>query len=139
MRESFSIGRLADLTGCRVVTIRYYEQIGILPEPDRSGGGHRVYDRSHLERLSFIRKARELGFPLEAVRSLLELAERRDDASCEAVDSIATARLAEVKAKIADLKALEGTLECLLSQCRHTTVDECLILDAFRVPATPHA
>ena len=136
MHESFSIGRLADLTGCRVVTIRYYEQIGILPEPGRSAGGHRVYDRRHLERLTFIRKARELGFPLEAVRSLLDLAEGRDDASCEEVDRIATKRLAEVQAKIADLAALEGTLERLLSQCRHKTVDECRILDAFRTPAT---
>ena len=136
MHESFSIGRLADLTGCRVVTIRYYEQIGILPEPGRSAGGHRVYDRRHLERLTFIRKARELGFPLEAVRSLLDLAEGRDDASCEEVDRIATKRLAEVKTKIADLAALEGTLERLLSQCRHKTVDECRILDAFRTPAT---
>lgn len=136
MHESFSIGRLADLTGCRVVTIRYYEQIGILPEPGRSAGGHRVYDRRHLERLTFIRKARELGFPLEAVRSLLDLAEGRDDASCEEVDRIATKRLAEVKTKIADLAALEGTLERLLSQCRHKTVEECRILDAFRRPAT---
>ena len=135
MNESFSIGSLADLTGCRVVTIRYYEQIGILPEPGRSAGGHRVYDRHHLERLTFIRKARELGFPLETVRGLLELAEGRDDASCEEVDRIATARLAEVKVKIADLVALEGTLERLLNQCRHKTVDECRILDAFRAPA----
>ena len=135
MRETFSIGRLADLTGCRVVTIRYYEQIGILPEPGRSAGGHRVYDGLHLERLTFIRKARALGFPLDSVRSLLELAEGRDDVSCQEVDRIATERLAEVKAKIADLAVLEGTLERLMSQCRHKTVDECRILDAFRTPA----
>lgn len=139
MRENFPIGRLADLTSCRVVTIRYYEQIGILPEPGRSAGGHRVYDRRHLERLTFIRKARELDFPLEAVRSLLDLAGGRDDASCEEVDRIATERLAEVKTKIADLAALEGTLERLVSQCRHKTVDECRILDAFRAPANPDA
>lgn len=135
MRETLAIGRLANLTGCRVVTIRYYEQIGILPEPGRSAGGHRVYDVVHLERLTFIRKARALGFPLEAVRSLLDLAEGRDDVSCEEVDRIATERLAEVKAKIADLAILEGTLERLMSQCRHKTVDECRILDAFRTLA----
>ena len=132
MPKSFSIGNLADLTGCKVVTIRYYEQIGILPEPGRSAGGHRIYDILHLERLSFIRKARELGFPLESVRGLLALSERPHDAPCAEVDGITTARLAEVKAKIADLRALERTLERLLSQCGHTTVDQCRILDAFR-------
>ena len=139
MRENFSIGHLADLTGCRVVTIRYYERIGILPEPGRSAGGHRVYDATHLELLTFIRKARALGFPLHTVRSLIDLAQGHDDASCSEVDRIATARLAEVKAKIADLGALEGTLERLLRQCRHTTLDECRILDAFRRTAATDA
>lgn len=133
MGKNLSIGTLADLTGCKVVTIRYYEQIGMLPEPGRSAGGHRVYDRHHLERLLFIRKARELGFPLETVRGLLALSERSDDAPCAEVDRMATARLLEVKAKIADLTALQATLERLLDQCGHTTIDECRILDAFRV------
>ena len=132
MSKSLSIGTLADFTGCKVVTIRYYERIGILPEPGRSAGGHRVYDRHHLERLMFIRKARELGFPLETVRGLLALSERSDDAPCAEVDKMAAARLREVKAKIADLRALESTLERLLKQCGHTTIDECRILDAFR-------
>lgn len=133
MSKNISIGTLADLTGCKVVTVRYYEQIGVLPEPSRSTGGHRVYDRHHLERLMFIRKARELGFPLETVRGLLALSERSDDAPCAEVDKMAAARLREVKAKIADLRALEATLERLLKQCGHTTIDECRILDAFRV------
>lgn len=135
MQESFSIGALARLTSCQVVTIRYYEKIGILPEPARGAGGHRLYDRCHLDQLTFIRKARALGFPLGTVRSLLDLSESREDASCEEVDMIASARLAEVKAKIVDLRALEETLEGLMSQCRHTTVEECRILDAFRTRA----
>lgn len=133
MPKGFSIGNLADLTGCKVVTIRYYERIGMLPEPRRSAGGHRIYDSLHLERLAFIRKARELGFPLESVRGLLALSERPDNSPCAEVDSITTARLAEVRGKIGDLRALEHTLERLLSQCGHTTVDQCRILDAFRI------
>ena len=132
MGKILSIGALATLTGCKVVTIRYYEQIGMLLEPGRSAGGHRVYDRHHLERLRFIRKARELGFPLETVRGLLALSERSDDAPCEEVDRMAAARLREVRAKIEDLRAREATLERLLKQCGHTTLDECRILDAFR-------
>lgn len=132
MDKTLSIGTLASLTGCKVVTIRYYEQIGMVPEPGRSAGGHRVYDRHHFERLLFIRKARELGFPLESVRGLLALSERSDDAPCAEVDKMAAARLREVRTKIADLRAFEATLGHLLKQCGQTTIDECRILDAFR-------
>jgi len=132
MRQNFSIGALATVTGCKVVTIRYYEKIGLLAEPGRNRGGHRIYDRRHLERLVFIRKARELGFPLGTVRELLSLSARPVEAPCSEVDSIAIARLAEVRGKIADLKALEATLSRLLTQCGHTTLDDCRILDAFR-------
>lgn len=137
MQQTFSIGRLAGLTGCKVVTIRYYEQIGILPAPHRSAGGHRVYDTGHLERLTFIRRARDLGFSLEAVRSLLALSERPDHRPCEEVDRIASARLAEVKERIADLRALEHALERLLNQCAHTSLEECRVLDAFRAEVPP--
>lgn len=139
MGATFSIGVLAGRTGCKVVTVRYYEQIGILPEPDRSAGGHRVYNHFHLDRLTFIRRARDLGFPLEAVRGLLALSERPDSAPCAEADRITTVRLAEVKAKITDLRALEHTLERLLRQCGNRTVDECRILDAFRTEAATAA
>lgn len=132
MRDHFSIGELGRLAGCQVVTIRYYEKIGILPEPDRSAGGHRVYSGAHRERLTFIRKARELGFTLDTVRSLLSLSERPESAPCADVDRIAVQHLAEVRGKIADLKSLEATLERLLDVCGHTTVEQCRILDALR-------
>lgn len=127
-----SIGKLAALTTCKTVTIRYYEQVGLLPEPDRRASGHRVYGDSHLARLRFIRKARELGFPLSAIRDLLALSERSGQTPCEEVDRIAGERLAEVRVKLSDLKALEQTLEGLLDECRHTTLRECRILDAFQ-------
>ena len=130
MKENLSIGQLAKLTDCRVVTIRYYEKVGLLPEPRRSAGGHRVYGPEHLRRLAFVRKGRELGFPLDAVRSLLDLVERKEE-PCAAVDAITEAHLAEVRAKIADLKALEGILQGLLRRCGHTTVCECEILGAL--------
>lgn len=113
-----------------MVTIRYYEQVGLLPEPRRSAGGHRVYGPEHLRRLAFIRKGRELGFPLDAVRSLLDLVERKEE-PCATVDAITETHLAEVRAKIADLKSLEGILQGLLRRCGHTTVCECEILGAL--------
>ncbi|MFD1788545.1 helix-turn-helix domain-containing protein [Sphingomonas floccifaciens] len=132
MQQFFPIGELARLTGCRVVTIRYYERIGMLPEPARSTGGHRIYDHGHLDRLTFIRKARELGFPLDAVRSLLVLSERSQAAPCADIDRITATRLQEVRGKIKDLKALEQTLECLLGECGRTTIEDCRVLDALR-------
>lgn len=132
MRDSFSIGELGRLTGCRVVTIRYYEGIGILPEPERTAGGHRIYGGAHLERLAFIRKGRELGFSLDSIRSLLMLSERRQDASCAEVDKIAVSHLAEVRGKIADLMALETVLVRAIEDCGRTIVEDCQVLDALR-------
>lgn len=139
MRENFSIGTLGRLVGCQVVTIRYYEKIGMLPEPDRSAGGHRIYNGVHRERLAFIRKARELGFTLDTVRSLVALSERPDGDPCADIDRIAGQHLAEVRGKIADLRTLEATLEGLLDVCGHTTVEECRVLDALRQDAEPRS
>lgn len=136
MSKSIPIGELARRTGCRVVTIRYYERIGMLPKPARSEGGHRLYELSHLERLTFIRKARELGFSLDAVRSLMALSGQSPASSCAEIDKIATAQVAEVRSKIANLQALEATLERLLDQCQRKTIEECRILDAFRAGTT---
>lgn len=132
MGHSYSIGELGRLTSCRVVTIRYYESIGILPEPERTAGGHRVYGHAHLEQLAFIRKGRELGFSLDSIRSLLMFSERRQDVSCAEVDKIAVTHLAEVRGKIADLKALEMVLVRALEDCGRTNVEDCQVLEALR-------
>ena len=132
MPENFSIGELGRRARCKVVTIRYYEQIGMIAKPSRSEGGHRVYQAHHLERLTFIRKARELGFSLEAVRSLLKLSDRPDTSPCADVDRLAVAHLEDVRAKIDDLRQLEIRLEQVLAGCSHTTVEDCQVLDALR-------
>jgi DNA-binding transcriptional MerR regulator len=99
MTERFSIGDLARRTGTKIETIRYYERIGLLPTPARSRGNYRLYAPSHLERLSFIRRGRDLGFSLDEVRALLGLSDDRTQ-SCAEVDRIARLHLAEVKRKI---------------------------------------
>ena len=108
-----TIGKLGEAAGVKVPTIRYYEQIGLLPEPDRSAGNQRLYGQSALDRLAFIRHARELGFPLDAIRDLLSLSDRPDQ-SCAAADVIARAQLAEVEmvvqcagGRIADCRVIE--------------------------------
>ncbi|MBN8841876.1 MAG: helix-turn-helix domain-containing protein [Sphingomonadales bacterium] len=95
MSDLMAIGNLSRKTGVKVPTIRYYEGIGLLPAPPRSEGNRRLYGAKAVDRLRFIRHARELGFEIDAIRTLLQLQENPGQ-SCAAVDTIAKARLAEV-------------------------------------------
>lgn len=126
----FPIGKLARATDTKVETIRYYERIALLPEPARTTGNYRAYSFRHLERLSFIRRARGLGFSLDQIRQLLALSDDRDR-SCEEADAIAKTHLDEVNAKIADLIALRSELDSLIQQCRGGTIDDCRIIEAL--------
>jgi Cu(I)-responsive transcriptional regulator len=126
----FNIGALARATGTKVETVRWYEKVGLLPAPARSTGNYRTYGEAHLGRLSFIRRARELGFSLDQIRALLGLV-GQPDLPCEAVDAIAREHLAEVDRKIADLQALRRELDLLISQCGCGTVSECRIVEAL--------
>ena len=125
-----TIGDLARVTGTKVETVRYYERIGLLPAPDRTSGNYRAYDATHLNRLSFIRRARDLGFSIEQLRELLSLADQTDR-SCEAVDAIAREHLCEVERKISDLQALRRELDTIISQCGCGTIAECRIIEAL--------
>ncbi|MDB5398655.1 MAG: hypothetical protein QOD93_3264 [Acetobacteraceae bacterium] len=125
-----NVGELARTVDTKAETIRYYERIGLLPEPPRTSGNYRDYSARHVSRLSFIRRARDLGFSIEQIRVLLDLADQKEQ-SCAAVDAIARAHLADVKRKLADLTALRRELDSLIGQCRHGTVAECRILEAL--------
>lgn len=131
---NLSIGELAKRTRTKVETIRYYERIGLLPDPVRTAGNYRSYDDVQLGRLSFVRRARDLGFSLDQVRELLDLADQRDR-SCEAVDVIARQHLDEVERKIADLIALRDELSSMLGRCRRGTVADCRIIETLAPPA----
>src|SRR3546814_1910820 len=99
-----------------VETIRYYERIGLLPKPPRTNGNYRDYGQAELGRLSFIRRARDLGFSLDQVRALLNLSDDRGR-DCAGIDRIAHAHLAEVDRKIADLTALRRELKAVIDSC----------------------
>lgn len=124
------IGELANATANKVETVRYYERIGLLSPPARTSANYRAYGSEHLARLSFIRRARDLGFTLEAVRQLLTLSDDRSQ-SCEAVDSIARVHLTEVERKIGDLTALRSELDRVVGACRHGTVGKCKIIETL--------
>jgi len=126
-----AIGTLAKRTGTKVQTIRYYEQIGLLPEPGRTEGGQRRYGDKDLDRLAFIRHARQLGFTLEAIRELLDLSDN-PSRSCAEVDVIAHRQLKEVEARIARLEALRKELKRMLRECSRDTVSDCRVLEVLR-------
>ncbi|MCL4187616.1 MAG: helix-turn-helix domain-containing protein [Rhodobacteraceae bacterium] len=125
-----TIGKLGQATGVKVPTIRYYEQIGLLPETERSAGNQRLYGRMALDRLAFIRHARDLGFTLEAIRDLLSLADH-PDRPCAAADAIARAQLAEVESRIARLMALKAELERMVVHCAHGTIADCRVIEVL--------
>ncbi|MCT4656340.1 MAG: helix-turn-helix domain-containing protein [Cohaesibacter sp.] len=122
-----SIGDLSRNTGTKVPTIRYYEKIGLLAEPERSEGGQRRYDQEAQQRLTFIRHARDLGFGLDAIRDLLDLT-RNPDQSCETADHLAIQQLELVKQHIARLEALKLELERMIGGCEHEDVANCRII-----------
>lgn len=130
---TLKIGDLSRATHTTVETIRYYEQIGLLPAPARTVGNYRAYEAGHLIRLSFIRRARDLGFTLDQVRDLLSLSDRKSE-SCESVDAIARAHLADVDRKIADLEALRTELDSYINQCSCGTIADCRIIEALAPP-----
>ncbi len=126
-----SIGTLAKRTGTKVQTIRYYEQIGLMPEPGRTDGGQRRYGDVELDRLSFIRHSRQLGFSLQAIRELLDLSDS-PERSCAQVDAVAQKQLREVEARIARLEALRVELQRMIRECHADRVANCRILEVLR-------
>jgi MerR family mercuric resistance operon transcriptional regulator len=126
--ETFSIGSLSRLTGVNIETVRYYERIEMLPAPPRTEGGRRVYGSSQVRTLSFIRRARELGFTLAEVRTLLGLADT-SKRSCADVAVIASAHLAAVRSKLTDLARLEVILAGTLAKCTGGSSPECPVID----------
>jgi len=130
MSERYSIGKVAKAANCKVQTIRYYEQIGILPEPARTEGNQRIYNQQHLDRLSFIRHSRELGFSLEQIREILTLVDEPTH-SCSEVDRIARTHLEEVESKIRRLEGMRGELQRMISRCAGGKVTECRIIESL--------
>lgn len=123
-----AIGELSVRTQVKVPTIRYYEQIGLLPEPSRTEGKQRRYGDEELKRVNFIRHARELGFDIDDIRQLLDLTSRPQD-SCHQADSIALHHLADIEERIAALQSLRAELARMVDECRHGHVCECRIVE----------
>jgi MerR family transcriptional regulator, mercuric resistance operon regulatory protein len=128
--QALRIGALSRLSGVKVETIRYHEREGLLAKPERTVGGGRLYRPSDAERLAFIRRTRELGFPLDEVRELLGLADQRSR-SCRRVHAVATAHLAEIRRKIEDMRRMERILAGMVADCAEGTMSDCPLLEAL--------
>lgn len=128
--QSYAIGDLARATGVKATTIRWYEQEGWLPPPARTAGGHRAYGPAHLRRLGFIRHARELGFASEAIRALLDLADR-PQADCTQAHALATAQIAEIDARMRRLVALRAELSRMAAGCEGGSAGDCRIIETL--------
>ena len=125
-----TIGQLSKAGGVKVTTIRYYESIGLMGEPDRSESGQRLYTDDAVHRLSFIRHARDLGFPMDAVRELMKL-QTEPGSDCSAVDAIAREHLNDVRKRLGQLEALEAELKRMISSCEGGKVGECHVMAAL--------
>lgn len=130
MPREFSIGTLAAMSGIQIETIRYYERIGVMPEPARSAAGYRRYTGDHLKRLCFIRRGRELAFTLEVLRGLLRLVDGHTY-TCAEGRALALEHRDDIRSKIADLKRLERAMSEIAARCTGKSVPDCALVDAL--------
>lgn len=135
MSARLTIGKVAVRTGCSIETIRYYEKEGLLPSPARSAGGHRLYSETLVERLIFIRRARQLGFSMQEIRQLFSIVDG-EFVSCVRVKEIADNHLVDIASKISDLIKMQTVLTELSTQCSGRDIPECPIIDALQEALT---
>lgn len=131
--RGLTIGQLAEQTGSNAQIIRYYEQTGLMPAPSRTGGNQRRYGKDHVRRLAFIRNARDLGFSIETIEILLDLA-GEPDGPCRKVVTIAENNLAAVRSRMRRLRALERGLKRLIASCKADRIRDCRIIEALSDP-----
>lgn len=135
--EVFPIGILSKRSGVNIESIRYYERMDLLRKPARSTGGYRLYRSGDIDRLCFIRRARDLGFSLDEIRRLLDLADQKSR-SCRRVHDIAAEHLAEVRMKIEHLQRMERVLADMVKTCAQGTMPICPLLETLTQAGNRH-
>lgn len=137
MSARLSIGLVARRTGATVPTVRYYEEIGLLPIASRTESGQRNYDEATVRRLVFIRRCRDFGFSIDQVRELIGLVDE-PDRPCVEVREIAAAHLQQVRRKLEELKELETAMSAIVCSCDDACAGgvalDCTILEDLSVP-----
>lgn len=128
--RGYPIGAMSVGTGVNIEMIRYYEQIELMPKPDRTAGGNRQYTHHHLQRLSFIKRSRDLGFSIDEIRAMLRMVDHKG-VSCSEVHAMTMQHLAAVKDKIRHLKKLERALTAMAAECEKGDVPDCPIIETL--------
>ncbi len=131
---AYSIGQLAKQANCKVETVHYYEKTGLMPEPPRTEGGHRLYVLEDAKRLKFIRRCRELGFKIQQIKELLKFIDEPDH-YCGEVKAMALQQADDVQQKIDDLERLKLALYEMVAQCKggRYSINDCPIVEALYV------
>jgi MerR family mercuric resistance operon transcriptional regulator len=128
--RGYPIGAMSRETGVNIETIRYYERIELMPKPDRTAGGNRQYTHDHLQRLSFIKRSRELGFSIDEIRAMLKMVDQKG-VSCGEVHAMTMEHLGSVREKIQHLKKLEQALADMAAECAKGDVPDCPIIQTL--------
>ena len=128
--KHMTIGRLSKAAGVKVTTIRYYESINLMGKPERSTSGQRLYDDADVQRLSFIRHARDLGFPIDSIQELIDLQDQPGE-DCAQVDVIAKRQLGDIRRRLGQLKALESELQNMVRVCKGGKIRSCKVLQTL--------
>jgi MerR family transcriptional regulator, copper efflux regulator len=135
--STYSIGHIAKQSGLSVETIRFYEQKGLIEEPERKKSGYRQYDGQAVARLTFIQQAKELGFSLKEIGELLSI-KSGINTDCNAVKQLAQDKLDDVESKIKMLQRMRKSLKKLINVCPgQAPINDCPILEALSVQGKP--
>jgi DNA-binding transcriptional MerR regulator len=126
-----TIGEAAKKSGVKIATIRYYEQIGLMPPMPRTQSNRRLYSSAEVRRLTFIRHSRELGFSLEAIAALLKL-QAIPEQSCNQADRLAKTHLEDIEQQIQNLEFLRQEIARMLEGCKHESVAQCRVLEVLK-------
>ena len=128
IQERITIGELSKRTGCKIPTIRYYENVGLITTPQRSEGNTRIYNEQHIQQLHFIQHCRELGFDQSAIKELLDLT-GQPEYSCDQATEISKRHLDDINQKVARLQAMKSELEHMIISCSGGKVADCQLLE----------
>ncbi len=126
----YSIGQVSKYSGVKIPTIRYYEEIGLITPSSRSHGNQRRYSKADLERLTFIKHARQLGFTLNTVRDMIDLSATPTE-DCQQIDKLARTQLSQVQVKIAQLRRMETELERMVTGCENGNIEQCYVVESL--------
>ena len=131
-QQRLTIGALSALTQCNIPTIRYYEQIGLLPPAQRAANGHRYYRDEEVRKLIFVKRCRDFGFPIEQIRRLVQLLED-GDRTCAEVRDLVQLNLGQVRTKLEEMRQLEQSLAAFIDSCTPVcsigAVKDCTIIE----------